>query len=43
MLLALSPLLALSDGLVRPLAKSQYVARTVSGLIIGSMILLIVT
>jgi len=42
-LLALSPLLALSDGLVRPLAKSQYVARTVSGLIIGSMILLIVT
>jgi hypothetical protein len=42
-LLALSPLLALSDGLVRPLAKSQYVARTVSGLIIGAMILLIVT
>ena len=42
-LLALSPLLALSDGLVRPLAKSQYVARTVSGLIIGGMILLLVT
>jgi len=41
-LLALSPLLALSDGLVRPLAKSQYVARTVSGLIIGTMILLMV-
>jgi hypothetical protein len=39
-LLALSPFLALSDGLVRPLAKSQYVARTVSGLIIGTMILL---
>jgi hypothetical protein len=38
-LLALSPLLALSDGLVRPLAKSQYVARTVSGLIIGAMVL----
>ncbi|TMJ23733.1 MAG: hypothetical protein E6G95_19085 [Alphaproteobacteria bacterium] len=42
-LLALSPLLALNDGLVRPLAKSQYVARTVSGLIIGGMIVLIVT
>src|SRR6185369_12594274 len=41
-LLALSPLLALSDGLVRPLAKSQYVARTVSGLIIATMILLVV-
>jgi hypothetical protein len=41
-LLALSPLLALSDLLVRPLAKSQYVARTVSGLIIGTMIVLIV-
>lgn len=38
-LLALSPLLALSDDmLVRPLAKSQYVARTVSGLIIGTMV-----
>jgi hypothetical protein len=41
-LLALSPLLALGDTLVRPLAKSQYVARTVSGLIIGTMIILIV-
>jgi hypothetical protein len=41
MLLALSPLLVLSDGLVRPLAKSQYVARTVSGLIIATMIVLI--
>jgi hypothetical protein len=39
-LLVLSPLLALSDEtVVRPLAKSQYVARTVSGLIIGSMVL----
>lgn len=39
-LLVLSPLLALSDEMVvRPLAKSQYVARTVSGLIIGSMVL----
>jgi len=37
-LLALSPLLVLSDGLVRPLAKSQYVARTVSGLIIATMV-----
>jgi hypothetical protein len=43
LLLALSPLLALSDGLIRPLAKSQYVARTVSGLIIAAMILLIMT
>jgi hypothetical protein len=42
-LLALSPLLALTDGLVRPLAKSQYIPRTVSGLIIGAMILLILT
>jgi hypothetical protein len=41
-LLALSPLLALSDTLVRPLAKSQYVARTVSGLIIGAMIVVMV-
>ena len=41
-LLALSPLLALTDGLVRPLAKSQYVARTVSGLIIATMVVLIV-
>jgi len=41
-LLALSPLLALTDGLVRPLAKSQYVARTVSGLIIATMILVCV-
>jgi hypothetical protein len=41
-LLALSPLLALSDILVRPLAKSQYVARTVSGLIIGAMIVTMV-
>ena len=37
-LLALSPLLALTDGVVRPLAKSQYVARTVSGLIIATMV-----
>lgn len=42
LLLALCPLLALGDTLVRPLAKSQYVARTVSGLIIATMIVLIV-
>jgi len=40
-ILALSPLLALSDTLIRPLAKSQYVARTVGGLIIAGMIVLI--
>jgi hypothetical protein len=38
-LLALSPLLALSETLVRPLAKSQYVARTVSGVIIAAMVI----
>ena len=37
-LLALSPLLALGDTLFRPLAKSQYVARTASGLIIATMV-----
>jgi hypothetical protein len=36
--LALSPLLAIGDTLVRPLAKSQYVARTASGLIIAAMV-----
>jgi hypothetical protein len=41
-LLAASPLLSIGDVLVRPLAKSQYVARTVSGLIIATMIVLIV-
>jgi hypothetical protein len=40
-LLALSPLLALSDTLVRPLAKSQYVARTVSGVIVATMVIFI--
>lgn len=40
-LLALSPLLAISDTLVRPLAKSQYVARTVGGLIIATMVVFI--
>jgi hypothetical protein len=37
-ILALSPLLALSDTLVRPLAKSQYVARTAGGLVIATMV-----
>ncbi len=37
-LLAVSPLLALSDTMVRPLAKSQYIARTASGLIIAAMV-----
>jgi len=40
-ILALSPLLALTDTLVRPLAKSQYVARMVSGLVIASMVIII--
>ncbi len=40
-LLALSPLLAVTDTLVRPLAKSQYVARTVSGVIIATMVVFI--
>ena len=40
-LLALSPLLALTDTLVRPLAKSQYVARSAGGLVIVAMVLFI--
>jgi hypothetical protein len=40
-LLALSPLLVLSDTLVRPLAKSQYVARTVAGLVIATIVVFI--
>lgn len=40
-ILAFSPLLALTDTLVRPLAKSQYVARTVSGLVISSMVVFV--
>ncbi|MBV8083400.1 MAG: hypothetical protein JO247_01160 [Chloroflexi bacterium] len=35
---ALSPLLAISDTLVRPLAKSQYVARSAGGLVIVAMV-----
>jgi hypothetical protein len=41
LLLALSPLLALTDTLVRPLAKSQYVARTAAGLIVASIVIFI--
>ena len=40
-LFALSPLLALGDTLVRPLAKSQYVARTAGGLVIVAMVVFI--
>ena len=39
--LALSPLLALSDTLVRPLAKSQYVARTAAGLVVAAIVVFI--
>ncbi|MFZ5782085.1 MAG: hypothetical protein ACOY4R_17965 [Pseudomonadota bacterium] len=40
-ILALSPLLALSDTLVRPLAKSQYVARQAGGLVILAIVFFI--
>ncbi|MGQ0580952.1 MAG: hypothetical protein ACT4O6_03390 [Reyranella sp.] len=39
--LALSPILAMNDTLVRPLAKSQYVARTAAGLVIASIVIFI--
>ena len=38
-ILVLTPLLALSDTLVRPLAKSQYVARQAAGLVIITIVL----
>jgi len=41
LILALSPLLALSDTLVRPLAKSQYVARTAAGLVVAGIVVFI--
>jgi hypothetical protein len=41
LLLALSPLLVLSESLVRPLAKSQYVARTAAGLIVVCIVVFI--
>lgn len=40
-LLALSPLLAISEGQIRPLAKSQYVARTLSGGLIAAIVVAI--
>jgi hypothetical protein len=40
-LLALTPLLAVTDTLIRPLAKSQYVARTVSGTVVATMVIFI--
>jgi hypothetical protein len=40
-ILALSPLLMQGDIVVRPLAKSQYVARTAAGLIIASIVVFI--
>ncbi|MFO1160158.1 MAG: hypothetical protein U1E60_15055 [Reyranellaceae bacterium] len=40
-ILALSPLMSLSDTLVRPLAKSQYVARSAAGLVIAAIIVFI--
>jgi hypothetical protein len=41
LLLALCPLLVLGDTLVRPLAKSQYVARSAAGLVIAAMVVFI--
>jgi len=41
LLLVLSPLLGLSDTLVRPHAKSQYVARSVAGLVVATIVVLI--
>jgi hypothetical protein len=39
LVLALSPLLAFSDTLVRPLAKSQYVARSMAGLVVAGVVI----
>ena len=36
--LALSPLMALGDTLARPLAKSQYVARSMAGLVVAGIV-----
>ncbi len=41
LLLALSPLMDLSNTLVRPIAKSQYVARTAAGLVIATIVVFI--
>lgn len=40
-LLVLSPLLSFADTLVRPHAKSQYVARSIAGLVIATIVVLI--
>ena len=40
LLLALSPLLVLTDSLVRPHAKSQYTARSMAGLVVATIIIL---
>jgi hypothetical protein len=39
-LLALSPLLVLTDSLVRPHAKSQYTARSLAGLVVATIVVL---
>lgn len=39
-LLALSPLLVLTDSLVRPHAKSQYTARSLAGLVVATIVML---
>jgi hypothetical protein len=41
LLLALSPLLAFTDTLVRPHAKSQYVARSLAGVVVAAIVVLI--
>ena len=38
--LALSPLLVLTDSLVRPHAKSQYTARSLAGLVVATIVIL---
>lgn len=40
-ILALSPVLVLSDTLIRPLAKSQYVARQAAGLVIVAIVVFV--
>lgn len=40
-LLVLSPLLVLSDTLVRPHAKSQYTARSIAGLVVATIVIVI--
>jgi hypothetical protein len=41
LLLLLSPLLTLTEGSVRPLAKSHYVARTVAGAVVAGVIVVV--